>query len=268
MSGTIARGWLNENSYRAFPFVENSSPSCTDGSRMPDWLVLDMKAVVSVANPNASLDGVGFRATGFSVERSDGFIVSSVRLSVSYGPSAERSAMSVSAEVPVGGNAHVSAYDERPDGSFSMVSAFLGAPASTGDAVFGSFDLARPREVIPSRIVVNSGGFGIDALAGNFGVASGDVHLRDGHNTHARISSDGAVEITVSPTAGEGYECPDPGGSKCDSIRFINGQRADTNGSFTIFPGAGTRVETGTFEGLPAVFVRTSEIVDAYAKRG
>jgi hypothetical protein len=125
-----------------------------------------------------------------------------------------------------------------------------------------------PRRILGSRCIVRPGGFGIDSLwldkpeTGQIG-ATGMVHLRDGYNTSLRVVGN-AVELRISDRSGLGYECPED--DSCDAIYFINGQRADTNGNFSIMGGPGVSVSSGIYNGIPAVIVRTDASVDSYAK--
>jgi hypothetical protein len=102
-----------------------------------------------------------------------------------------------------------------------------------------------------------------DASVDEFVGVDGVVHLRDGNNTSLRIVGN-AVELSISESGGDGFECPEDG--KCEGINFINGQRADTNGNFSIVGGQGVVVFSGEYNGIPAVIVKTNGVVDSYAK--
>lgn len=257
--------WLNQNAYRAFPFAEDSSALCTDGVYAPDWLVLDAKAILAPDAANRSVPPEQLALASFSI-RSAGSGAAFVGLSFRYRkPSSdgyEEESLSVFGTLGAGRMATLR-YDDPPKASATFV---VGTPVDRSeiDGLAGDHELSEPRPVLPTRIVSYPGGFGMDALIVDRGSAvSGEVHLRDGYNTSLRIY-DGRIRLSISGSEGLGYECPDDPG--CDSIHYINGQRANSDGSFSIMAGEGTQVSTGTYEGIPAVFVTTTSLVDSYAK--
>lgn len=258
--------WLNRNAYRAFPFEEDAGLSASDGVRLPSWCLLDARFVVIPFSRSATVESRPVRLAGFSVSgESEGSADVSLDFLVSAGSERIRVVAGFSVRP---GSVTLARAEARSDGAMVSASLFAGAPSSWDDPSFsgavGSHETPGAPAIVPSRCVVVPGGIGVDALYGNLGAAAvGRVHLRNGYNTSMRISG-GAIELDISPDAGIGFECPED--RECDAIYFINGQRADTDGGFSILAGDGVRTSTGTYNGIPAVFVSTTSLVDSYAK--
>ena len=261
-------GWLNGNAYRAYPFEEDSTSGCADGSVAPDWLVLDARAVV-VSDPSMEAVRGVVRLDSFSVSApSNGVSLVTLSFSVamaSSGGSIEYAPAVATAFVSPGSVSHAVARAVFPSSSgTAVVSLFVGAPVSAPEVPEGTHVLEEPRPILASRCLVFPGGLGIDALYCQSPMAaSGRVHLRNGNSTSLRIVG-GRIELSISGTEGLGYDCPEPG--ECDAIRYVNGQRADTDGGFSVEAGPGMVVGSGEYNGIPAVVVSANSVVDSYAK--
>ena len=263
--------WLNENAYRAFPFEENSSGRCIDGTVMPNWLFLDAKVMLFSKKSSHAVEGEWVGVSRFTIAKNPASDQASI--TVLFTISTGGTVLSVShsfASTP----GKVSRFDLAPigmqNGMYVRISGFFGAPATfegMDHSLFGTHQLSEPRKFLPTRCVIRPGGFGMDAVwadtsVDEFAGVDGVVHLRDGNNTSLRIVGN-AVELSISESGGDGFECPE---DKCEGINFINGQRADTNGNFSIVGGQGVVVSSGEYNGIPAVIVKTNGVVDSYAK--
>ena len=263
--------WLNENAYRAFPFEEDSDRRCTDGTIVPDWLVLDAKAMLFSRKRSYPVDGDRVGLKWFSVTKAGRSDAASIDVGIVARIGGGEMEVRHSFPSVPGAVSHVDLKPNViPTAMYFRISMFMGAPATFEGAdpsLFGRHELPSPLWICRSRCIVWPGGFGMDSVwtdrgASGLDGATGMVHLRNGNNTSLRIAG-GAVELSISEDAGYGYECPD---EKCDAIYFINGQRADTDGNFSIVGGDGVEVSAGSYDGIPAVIVRTNSVVDSYAK--
>lgn len=267
--------WLNRNGARAFPLVDDyPGTSWTHAGRtVPDWLLRDARFTVvtgflGVPDPLcARLHGYSF-----SVDRGTGVHVSAT-IGVQYGPgrplygvegSAPRAVFRLSASVPFGGTSRAFGSFSAEDGSGAEVSASVvfGAPASErdaspapqGDVLFTDDDGGVP--FLPSRSAVVPSGVGVASISAGGGTATGAVHVADGVNTSLRVEG-GRLRLSVGRGLGIRQDCWDPDlGDSCAFIRYINGQRPATDGSFQIVGGEGVTVVNGlTWRGNPAVAV-------------
>lgn len=264
--------WLNENAYRAFPFEDNSSGRCIDGTVMPNWLFLDAKAMLFSKKSSNAVEGEWVGVSGFEILKDQASDQAGVTVSFVISTGGTVLSMSHSFASTPG---KVYRFDLAPagmqNGMYVRISGFFGAPATfegMDHSLFGAHQLSEPRKFLPTRCVIRPGGFGMDAVWADTSVddfvgVNGVVHLRNGNNTSLRIVGN-AVELSISESGGDGFECPED--DKCEGINFINGQRADTNGNFSIVGGQGVVVTSGEYNGIPAVIVKTNGVVDSYAK--
>lgn len=265
--------WLNENAYRSFPFAEGSDFVCSDGVSFPNWMILDAKAVVTPEGRSGDRFDCGVFVTGFTIRKIQDQAYVSVAVDVSVkisGPSGSRTLSGSLSSNLVPGKIYPCRFNFFSDDGFpfdyAVLSMFIGGPATVNDAeaLVGSHQLKSPRKLIQSRVIVYPGGFGSDTIYGDDGFgASGDVHVRDGYNTSLKIAGD-RIQLRISGESGLGYECSEDKG--CDAIYYINGQRANSDGSFNFIAGEGVQIHTGTYNGIPAVYVTTTSLVDSYAK--
>lgn len=238
MPSSVYQEWLNRNAYRAFPFEEDSDFSCESGE-FPAGLVLDMRVC-----------------------------------SFSLGPAEVRL---VSAEVGDSVSLVFSCHGTTFEASGS--SSFLsGSKGDVSWRVFisdategfrGSYALKNPPRLLPSRIVDIPFGVGVDTLRCGDSVAIGEVEVEDGYNTTLDIH-DNDLRLRIGDGIGRGRKCPDyKDDLVCEGalLYYFNGQKADSDGNISITGGAGVSVGRGTYDGIPAVIVKTDARVDSFVYR-
>lgn len=225
--------WLNRNAHRAFPFAEDSDMSCADG-RLPQSLVLDAR-FCDCAGPLAPFELVGASVSGGVAS-----------LSFRHGPST----------VVVSGSGLV-------HGSSGGVSYMV----YVGECPDGEWVPNVPVPVLPSRVLSVPGGIGVDSLTCGDATASGSVRIADGHNTELYLR-DNSIHLRVGKGFGLGQKCPDrtEDVDTCEGrvLRFLNGQKADSDGTLTISGGDGVTVTSGEYDGIPAIVVTTAATVNQF----
>lgn len=233
--------WLNSNSVRKYPLVEDCATVADDGEELPDRSLLDMRVSAFGLRPCAA------KVSSFWVSE-DGSVA---RVSVSV------DGTSVSAEAPASG------------GTCSSVS---GDGLVSVYAAFGDFSGVRPGlhlfsdgpEVLPSRTVFLPGRTCVDAIVCGGVRGSGTISVADGVNTTLDIHGN-ALRLRVGNGIGLAAPCADDdqGLRGCGgALYYINGQRADDDGSFTIYGGDGVSVRSGTYRGVPAIIISSSKRVE------
>lgn len=199
--------WLNENSYRAFPFVEDSSGLCTDGVAMPDWVLLDAAAMVTPGTFSKEMPEHFMEVVSFKVNdswagslRPDGsdfqrfLVATEVKFSINYVGSdgiSRSNLIVMSTQYGAGGEGVVtpSGWVSQACRTFlldgfsgllreSYLKVAFGTPADLDNPAPGvspsSFYgvehvLATPRPILDTRCVYRPGGFGISSLIGSGG---------------------------------------------------------------------------------------------------
>lgn len=242
MAGSTRSEWLNRNAYRAFPFEEDSDFSCTNGSVFPLGAVLDMRVCLfgeknsDVLMTSASiLDDGAVILTLHALDRD-------ISVSSNDGP----------------GDSH--------DDEMSLRVTYGKKEDMAGFA--GDFTFIRPVRLLSSRILSIPYGIGVDTLTCGDVTGTGKVRVADGHNTELDISGRN-LRLKVVRNGGTGPKCPETKGEICQGriLYFLDGQKADSDGSIWIKGSDGISTSTGTYKGLPAIFVKTSAIVDSFMYR-
>ena len=268
--------WLNANAHRAFPFYDNAG-------KAPYWMLLDFRAFSCTdwqggpANDEyyfpCSLD---YFKIELSPERQDGI---SVSMRFRY---YNRTDLEISTEgaVPFGETRRV-VYTTPPPHSgglgYHRIYAVIGTPANL-DEYRATFDqhldgiwINADLPVLKSRCIRLPGSVGVDEIKTNTkgGSITSKVYVRDGYNTSFRIEN-GKLYLTVGQNEGKGFECKDPeaedpyGGDSY--IHSINGERPDSSGNMVIKGGEGITVSSGEYNGIPAVIIKASSLVDSLVK--
>ena len=100
----------------------------------------------------------------------------------------------------------------------------------------------------------------------SFKSGNGKVLLQDGYNTTLRVN-DGKVVLDINAQAGLGYECP---GSESlpRGVSMINGQHADSGGSFSFVAGPGIKIGQGSYNDVPGITIAADSQIDSMAGRG
>lgn len=241
MAGSTRQEWLNANAHRAFPFEENGDFSCAGGGSLPLCAILDA------------------RVCSFSDDASREFRLSSVEISGGR----------VKACFVSGDDAYV-LYGNGCQTLNSDEMSFRVTFCSQGDlsGLDGRYVLVNPPRLLPGRVMHVPHGIGVDTLECSGSVAVGTVRVADGHNTELDVA-DNSLRLRIVSGGGRGPVCPKPeervyGGSV---LYYLNGQKADSDGSIWITGSDGVTVTTGEYRGIPAVFVSTSAVVDNFMYR-
>ena len=132
----------------------------------------------------------------------------------------------------------------------------------------GDFPLLSPVRLLSSRILSIPYGIGVDTLTCGDVTGTGKVRVANGHNTELDISGRN-LRLRVVKNGGTGPKCPDPKGEICYGrvLYFLDGQKADSDGSIWVKSSDGISTSTGTYKGIPAIFVKTSATIDSFMYR-
>lgn len=239
MAGSTKSEWLNRNAYRAFPFEENSDFSCKDGKTFPLCLVLDARACLLGTSKEKDV----FLKSAYIVEDH--------------------------AEVVLlyNGNSYVfSGGGSVLDGDVVIRVTMCGMDALNG--LEGEYELLNPPKLLASRVLSIPYGIGIYDLKAGDTVSTGKIRVADGHNTELDIV-DNSLRLKIVKGAGKGVICGDSKGDVCDGaiLYYLDGQKADSDGSIWIKGDEGVSISSGTYKGIPAVFVKTSATIDSFIYR-
>jgi len=257
MAYSSVQEWLNRNAHRRYPLEDDSSLSCVshagtaaggcevtkcDNSRtLPDCVVLDARfCLLGVDDGPVLLKSV--------VVDEDG-------------------SASMTVDTPVEKDV-VIRHDGIVNGQYLSARVIFGDKESL-KAHAGEYVLCSPARFLRSRVLSVPYGIGADTLSCGGATAHGDIRVADGRNTSLDISGNNLV-LTVKRGIGTGVLCPDiVSGSACEGrvLYYLNGQKADSSGNIDLVAGGGVSVSTGTYNGIPAVIVSTSPVVDNFIYR-
>lgn len=235
--------WLNRNANISFPFVEDFDHSCSNGSSLPDSLVLDM------------------RVCSFGTETASVRLVSAV---VRDGAATLDFLFDGDGEIRrIEGSGWVSG--RFGDASYRI--RLCDASAMAGIA--GEYRLVHEAPLLRSRVVDIPFGIGADTLSDGETVAIGEVVVADGHNTTLDISGND-LRLRIRMGDGKGVECPEQEeGTVCDGriLYYLNGQKAGSDGNIQLVGGSGVSVSHGEYRGIPAIVVQTDGSVEGFLYR-
>lgn len=242
MSGRTRSEWLNRNAYRAFPFEENSDFSCKDGRTLPLGLVLDARFCIFGKSFNREIRLVS------------AVVDDKVTATFSYGGGC----------FVVSGVGDV--FGTIGDAEFGYRVTFCGREALEGLA--GAYTLSSPPGMLPSRVLSVPYGIGVDTLTCDGVEGFGKIRVANGHNTELDIVGN-ALKLRIVKGGGTGPKCPDVKGEICHGrvLYYLDGQKADSDGSIWVKGSEGIATSTGTYKGIPAVFVKTSATIDSFIYR-
>lgn len=236
--------WLNRNSHIAFPFVEDTDFSCVDGSTLPNFVLLDARACL-MGSRNSSMH------------------VASVR--ISDDGVAEFTVSALGYDVTVTADDGLAVYSDD-NMSIRLIVAKPGVLSSAR----GEYVLSKPAEILQSRIMSIPYGIGIDTLTCGTVSGTGRIRVRDGYNTELFIRNN-ELHLRVGDGLGKGQKCPpsteDVGTCNGRALRFLNGQKADSDGSISLIGGDGVAITSGDYQGIPAVIVTTAATVNQFLYR-
>lgn len=270
--------WLNANSHRDFPLEENSVSFKDDRgvSGPPTWMLLDFRLVSTIdrrmvqPGSNDDVPSDSCRLKSYRAIKSDSGLA--YELIVSY---MDRYDIPVSSSgiVPFGGTKRITTRYSAVGGTVLVYTVF-GAPekGDYDDSYEGMHVFDDGPEFIPSRHIWIPGGVGVNSLRTNkVGVSTPEeLYVRDGKNTSFRIEN-GRLKLSVGYSLGEGIDClPEKEAEKLKNsstyLHSINGVRPDSTGNLVVKAGPGVVIESGTYNGIPAIIVSTSSTVDSFAR--
>lgn len=230
MSRTVQ--WLNENSYRAYPFVEDSN--LTAGSlTVSNAVVLDFSGVVY------SLAAQAVRLLRFEITSA---VVPEGIFTFGYASGSEFS-LTVPASAALPYTAVVAV-----NGSHRMVGVFGAGITELLANVAGTYTLDVPAQLEPALLVFQDVHRVISVTGSTAGsvAASGAVYLGEGYNCNIAVDAEAnAVTIAAIRGAGNGVYCGtlDSGVLKCNEVLLsLNGFHADDNGDFVLLAGEGVNI--------------------------
>lgn len=242
MAGSTKSEWLNRNAYRAFPFEENSDFSCSNGCVFPLGAVLDMR-ICLFGEKNSDV-----LMTGASI-LDDGAVVLTLHV-------LDRDISISSSDGP----------DDLHDDEMSVRVTY----GSKQDLVQfgGDFPFVHPVRLLSSRVLSIPYGIGVDDLTAGDTTSTGVIRVADGHNTELDVV-DNALKLKIEKGAGKGVMCGGVNSEVCDGaiLYYLDGQKADSDGSIWIKGNEGVSISSGTYKGIPAVFVKTSQTIDSFIYR-
>lgn len=278
--GARGQPWLEENGLRDFPLVSGFAGKSWNRPEwtVPKWLFRDYRAFVCTRSRDVVVDPMCSRLSHFWFGRADDGVSVDVLVAVKCAPGDPRYygfpktsghiVFPVTATVPYGSTALVKASASSSDlGAAVSVSMVLGSPPRGSVSLWPSeYVLFQDPDTggvpfLPSRTVVFPGGMGVSRLVVGDEEATGTVHLQDGVQTTSRIQA-GGIRVNAAPGIGVHPDCWEYDPTRtCDSIHYINGVHADTDGNFQIVGGEGVSVVSGLrLNGHPAVAVVTDPI--------
>ena len=230
--------WLNRNAHRAFPFEENSDFSCTNGNVLPNSVVLDMRVCL------------------LGTEDSDVLLKSATIADDG----------SVSLVLSIFGE-DVSVSSDGLSGYRVSLRVILGAKEELAPLA-GSYVLRTPARLLRGRIVSIPYGIGVDTLTCGTKTAYGEIRVADGHNTELDIDGR-ALRLRVVKGGGKGVICQEHPNTLCDGhiLYYLNGQKADSDGSIWIKGGDGVAVSAGKYKGIPAILVTANAKIGGFMYR-
>jgi len=240
MAGSTRQEWLNQNAYRAFPFEEDSDFSCSGGKTLPSSVVLDARVCM------------------FGDRNSDVFLKSA---SVSEDGSVRLVLEAFDRDVHVSSERFI-----ESDGEMSIRITY--GDRESMSRLHGEYVLLSPARMLRSRVLSVPYGIGVDTLSCGGTTSVGTVKTVDGHNTELDVYGN-ALRLKVLRGAGKGQICPDLRNEICHGrvLYYLNGQKSDSDGSIWIKGDDGVSVSSGTYKGIPAVFIKTSATIDSFMYR-
>ena len=230
MSRTVQ--WLNENSYRAYPFVEDSNLAA--GSlAISNAVLLDFSGIV--------YNRVAQAVRLLRVEITSAVVPEGI-FTFGYAAGSEFS-LSVPASASLPYTAVVSvAGSHRMLGVFGEgITTLLTNPA-------GTYTLDAPPQIEPALLVFQDKHRVISVRGSSLGsvAASGVVYLGEGYNCDIAVDSEAnAITISAIRGAGNGIYCGtlDSAVLKCnEALLSLNGFHADDNGNFILLAGEGVNI--------------------------
>lgn len=244
MAGSTLQEWLNRNAYRAFPFVEDTDFSCSDGNVLPKSVVLDARFCMFDLGCETPV------LTQASIY-TDGTVELHLRIN--------------GKDVELGPGSGFMTYADEASMTFARIA--VGSQAALS-GLAGLYRLNTPAPFLSSRTMCIPYGIGADTLSSGGVEAVGEVRVEDGYNSTLDIRANNLV-LNVRKGAGRGVDCALPGDDEalvCDGsvLRFLNGQKADSDGNIQIMGGDGISVVSGTYKGMPAVIILTSAAISGF----
>ena len=260
MPNVTRQEWLNRNSYRRFPLVENSNMACVRRENDSSDLEPCRKgwARTGVELPDSVILDARFCLFGTS----DGPVMLK---SVTIKPSGD-----VSAVLGIPGSPGTTVGEDGVVSGAEFSCRIVFGTREKLSPLAGEYVLETPAEFLRSRVLSVPYGIGVDTLTCGGVTAIGDIRVVDGRNSSLDIVGNDLV-LSLKKGLGDGVACSDLGlGGVCpdgNMLYYINGQKADSSGNIDILAGEGITVTTGTFRGIPAVIVCTSPVVNNFAYR-
>lgn len=232
--------WLNENSYRAYPFVEDSNRNC--GSKvLPDNALLDFQLLEFEADP------------AFVYLHSIAVVGDLIDFEFRYGTTTRVLTVSVAAPT----HTPINYGTAEPYRITAIFGPGLEEIANWGD---GTYDFVAPPAIEPAlhnfenkhRVTL------VQSLDENSNAElSGVIHVREGYNCKVNIvPANDLVIVSAQHGAGRGISCEseEEDISLCgDVLLRINGLVADSEGNFQFFAGPGVSVMANA-EGHEVIF--------------
>ena len=253
MANSTLQEWLNRNSYRAYPFIENTNFSCVDGKSLPNSVILDARfCIFGTTQVLVLLQSVEITADMVSVS----LILRETE------PDIKETIITVTSE-----NSILSYSNSEGTLSLRIIS---NTKQNLKDCI-GKYELNTPAQFLESRIMCIPFGIGVDTITAGGTTATGIIKVTNGTNSVLNIRRNNLV-LNIGKGLGEGVNCQeleDVPVMTCDGsiIRFINGQQADSDGNIQIFGGDGIAVVSSTFQGIPAIIILPSSEVTGFAMR-
>lgn len=263
MANSTLQEWLNRNSYRAYPFIENTNFSCINGKSLPNSVILDARFCI-FGTKQALVLLKSIEITVDTIVAS--LILREVEIETETEPEAEPDIKETIITVTSVGS--ILSYSNS-EGTLSL--RIISNNKQNLKDCIGKYELNTPAQFLESRVMCIPFGIGVDTITADGTTATGIIKVANGTNSVLNIRRNNLV-LNIGKGLGEGVKCQeleDVPVMTCDGsiIRFINGQQADSDGNIQIFGGDGIAVVSSTFQGVPAIIILPSSEVTGFAMR-
>ena len=223
--------WLNENSYRAYPFVEDSDMSA-GAQTVPNDLLLDLQLLEFVA-AEEPMTLTTITVTGITID-----------LALVYGE--------ITRTLTVLATSATHTLINYGTGDPYRITAIYGPGIETvGEWADGTYTLSTPAPVEASLLNFENN-HRVASVQGLYPLKqellTGTVFVREGHNCRVTVDANrDLVIVYASRGSGAGISCDpiDPDILSCGEVLLrINSLRADSNGNFLFMEGPGVQIQS------------------------
>jgi len=229
---------LNENAYISYPFLEDAIMKATDGTEIPNDLLLDMKVDI----PKNPANKPSIKLT--EIETAAGFVILTFTIT-ELNPAPLTTPVQVILPVLPAGTDHYTSSFVDVDGINGIYAAGRGVNFLVDNFPLTVLEVDIPIE--PS-CVTNTYNHQVSTIRGDVGdTLTGDVKVVEGYNVAVYVSPEtNTLRLSAQVGGGQGMPCQIPdqeqSGDCGTSLFRINGMKPDWYGNFLLQGGPGIAV--------------------------